>query len=85
MKTYHLYFYFLKIILLIIICLIGLKFINIDSKIYILIHTIFKISLGLFLILFFSINKSSKKCLDIHDRILFIIAGVILLLLSLPH
>lgn len=85
MKTYHIYFYFLKIILLFIICLISLKIINIDSKIYILVHTIFKISLALFLILFFYINNSAKKCLDIHDRILFIISGVILLLFSMPN
>ena len=83
MKTYHLYFYFLKIILFVFICLIGLKIIDTDSKIYILVHTLFKISLALFIILFFSINKSAKACLDIHDRILFIIAGVILLLFSI--
>jgi len=83
MKTYHLYFYFLKIILLIIIGLTGLNVIKKDSKIYILVHTIFKISLALFLIFFFSINNSAKECLNIHDRILFIIAGVILFLFSI--
>lgn len=83
MKTYHLYFYFLKIILIIILCLIGLNIIKTDSKIYILVHTVFRFSLALFIILFFTINKYAKECLDIHDRILFIIAGVILFLYSI--
>jgi len=83
MKTYHLYFYFLKIILLIILCLTSLNIIKTNSKIYILVHDIFRFSLSLFIILFFSINKSAKECLDIHDRILFIIAGFILLLFSI--
>jgi len=83
MKTYHLYFYFLKIILLIILCLTGLNIIKTDSKVYILVHTVFIFSLALFIILFFSINKSAKECLNTHDRILFIIAGFILMLFSI--
>ena len=83
MKTYHLYFYFLKIILIIILSLIGLNIIKTDSKIYILVHNVFIFSLALFIILFFSINKSAKECLNIHDRILIIIAGVILFLFSI--
>ena len=78
-KGYHLYFYILKFIILILIAMISLKIIPLQNKLFILIDFIFKISLGLFIIIFFSTNKYDN--LEKHDRILFILAGFILILL----
>jgi len=78
MKGYHLFFYILKFIILSLIILISLKIIPIRNKIFILIDFIFKISLGLFIIIFFSSNTNN---LNKHDRILFIISGFVLILL----
>ena len=78
MKGYHLYFYLLKFIILSLIILISLKIIPIRNKIFILLDFVFKISLGLFIIIFFSCNTNN---LNKHDRILFVISGFILILL----
>ena len=78
-KGYHLYFYILKFIILILIAMISLKIIPLQNKLFILIDFVFKISLGLFIIIFFSTNKYDN--LGKHDRILFILAGFILILL----
>ena len=79
MKSYHLYFYILKFSILLIISLMSLKIIPINNKIFLLIDSIFKLSLGLFIIIFFS----NKKCveLDHHDRVLIILSGFILIIL----
>ena len=79
MKNYHLYFYFLKFIILLLIAMMSLKIIKVNNKIYILIDSIFKISVGLFIIIFFSTNKN--LIIDNHDRILIILSGFILILL----
>lgn len=79
MKNYHLYFYFLKFIILLLIAMMSLKIIKVDNKIYILIDSIFKFSIGLFIIIFFSTDKN--LIIDNHDRILIILAGFILILL----
>jgi hypothetical protein len=79
MKNYHLYFYFLKFIILLLIALMSLKIINVNNKIYIIIDLIFKLSLGIFIIIFFSTNKNLN--IDNHDRILIILSGFILILL----
>jgi hypothetical protein len=80
MKGYHLFFYILKFIILSLIILLSLKIIPIRNKIFILIDFIFKISLGLFIIIFFS-SRNNTNSLNKHDRILFVISGFILILL----
>jgi len=79
MKNYHLYFYFLKFIILLLIAMMSLKIIKVNNKIYIIIDLIFKLSLGFFIIIFFSINKNLN--IDNHDRILIILSGFVLILL----
>lgn len=79
MKFYHLYFYLLKIIILLLLLLVALKIIKINNNIFILIDFIFKFSLGLFIILFFSNNRLVN--LEKEDRLIIIISGFILLLL----
>lgn len=59
--------------------MMSLKIIKVNNKIYILIDSIFKISVGLFIIIFFSTNKN--LIIDNHDRILIILSGFILILL----
>ena len=81
MKGYHLYFYLLKILILIFIGLISLKIINVKNKYYIIIESIFKFSLGLFIIIYFSMNKNNNIILPKHDRIIIILSGFILILL----
>ena len=55
-----------------------LKIIPLKGKYFVIIDSIFKFSLGLFIIIFFT-NK--KLDIDNHDRIIIIISGFILLLL----
>jgi hypothetical protein len=55
-----------------------LKIIPIKGKYFIILDTLFKFSLGLFIIIFFSTKKLE---IDKHDRMLIIISGFILLLL----
>lgn len=78
MKVYHLYFYILKLVILILITLMLLKIIPLKGKIFVIIDTIFKFSLGLFIIIFFSTKKLD---IDKHDRMIIIISGFILVLL----
>ena len=78
MKVYHLYFYILKLLILILFSLMLLKIIPVKGKNFIIIDTIFKFSLGLFIIIFFTNNKLD---IDKHDKIIIIISGFILLLL----
>lgn len=78
MKVYHLYFYILKLIILILFTLMLLRFIPVKGKYFVMIDSLFKFSLGLFIIIFFSTNNIN---IDKHDRILIIISGFILLLL----
>lgn len=79
MKAYHLYFYILKFIILLFIALMSLKIIPVKNKLFIIIDFIFKLSLGLFIIIFFSTNNYDK--LTKYDRILIILSGFILILL----
>ena len=78
MKVYHLYFYILKILILILFALMLLKIIPVKGKFFIIIDTLFKFSLGLFIIIFFTTKKLD---IDKHDRMIIIISGFILLLL----
>lgn len=79
MKLYHMYFFLLKLIILLIIALISLKIIKVKNKFFILIDFIFKLSLGIFIIIYFSSNNFVK--LTKEDRILFVLSGLILILL----
>ena len=79
MKLYHIYFFILKLFILLMIALISLKIIKIKTKLFILIDFIFKLSLGIFIIIYFSTNNFIK--LSKEDRILFVLSGFILILL----
>ena len=79
MKNYHIYFYGLKLLILTLIALMSLKIITVKTKIFILIDTLFKLSLGLFIIIFFLKNNNIK--INEDDRILIILSGFILILL----
>lgn len=79
MKSYHLYFYIIKITLLIIIALISLKIIPVKNKLYTLIEFVFKLSFGLFIIIFFTINNNLN--INQEDKVLIILCGFILILL----
>lgn len=79
MENYHIYFYGLKLLILTLIALMSLKIITVKTKIFILIDTLFKLSLGLFIIIFFLKNNNIK--INEHDRILIILSGFILILL----
>ena len=76
MKSYHYFFYILKLVILIAILLSRVGLIPVDGKYYIIIESIFKFSLGIFIIIYFS-NKDLN--VERHDRILFFISGVVLI------
>lgn len=82
-KLYHFYFFILKLAILISISFISLKIIVLEdgfkNNIMIIIDSIFKFSIGLFMIIFFSHNDC--KILNINDRIILILTGFILILL----
>ena len=77
MKGYHIYFILLKIIVGIQVVLVFLKKTTEDSEIYIVTDTIFKISVALYLFLFFIIN--SFPGLEFEDTIILRFSGMILL------
>jgi hypothetical protein len=79
MKGYHLYFYILKFLILLMIALISLKIIVIKNKFILLMDSIFKISFGLFIIIFFT--KNINHSLEKNDRMIIILSGFILILL----
>ena len=77
MKHYHAYFILLKIIIGIQFVLVTLKKQSRDSKIYIFTDTIFKISVALYLFLFFTLNTFPG--IDWQDVLIIRFSGVILL------
>ena len=79
MEFYHGFFYLLKLSILIIIILMSLKIIELNDNYMIIIDSVFKFSLGIFILYFFSIHKFHN--MDDNDRILIILSGLILLLL----
>jgi hypothetical protein len=79
MKGYHLFFFILKFFILLLIILVSLKIIPVKNKLLILIDFIFKLSFGIFIILFFSLNNYDK--LQKYDRMLIILSGFILIIL----
>jgi hypothetical protein len=76
MKTYHYYFFVLKFIILIAILLSKFGVIPINGKYHIIVDSLFKISLGIFIIIYFLNNNLN---IDNHDRLLFFVSGVILI------
>jgi len=77
MKRYHIYFILLKILVVIQFVLVTLKKQSRDSKMYILSDTIFKISVAMYLLLFFTLN--SFPGLDWQDVVIIRFSGMILL------
>jgi hypothetical protein len=76
MKPYHYFFYILKMIILIAILLMRVGLIPVNGKYYVIIESLFKFSLGIFIMIYFS-NKDLN--IEKHDRILFFISGIILI------
>ena len=79
MKYHHYYFYSIKVIVLFCILLLALKKITNANKFYILFDFIFRFSIGLFIIIYFTQNK--KLNINKHDKIIFIMAGFVILIL----
>jgi hypothetical protein len=77
MKSHHTYFFILKLILTIQLVLIFFKKHSTESKLYIISDTIFKISIALFLFVFFYLN--SFPGLDWQDAIILRFSGIVLL------
>jgi hypothetical protein len=71
--------YIIKLAILIIISLMSIKVIHVKTKTFIIIDFIFKLSLGSFLIYFFLFSNKIK--LNVHDRLIFILSGFVLILL----
>jgi hypothetical protein len=82
MEIYMYYFIVIKTLVCIGMALIFLGKIPAEGPIYVIIDTIFKVSLGLYIILFFGYNKVPQ--IDKHDRMLLIISGFILLI-TIPY
>lgn len=79
MKLHHYYFYTLKIIVLIGMLLIAFGKIEKDRPLFLIMDTLFKISLGIYLIYYFSGKNNTNTSIDHHDKFLFMISGFILL------
>ena len=77
MKAYALYFVFLKLIVVLQLVLIFLKKQSEESSVFIISNVIFKISLALFLVLFFIFNDIPG--INNWDKIIIYYAGVFLL------
>lgn len=76
MKAYHLYFLFLKGILVIQTMLIIFQKNNPNTISYIAGNILFKTSLGLFLMIFFTFSKIPD--MDFYDKLIAYFAGVFL-------
>lgn len=77
MKAYHLYFIILRIIVLIQIILVFLKKHTEDSDIYIITDSVFKLSIALYLFIFFMIH--SFPGLETGDVIILRFSGLVIL------
>lgn len=77
MELYMYYFIVIKTLVLIGMIMIFLGKVPEEGPVFVLLDTIFKISLGLYIILFFGYNKVPQ--IDKHDRMLLVISGFILL------
>ena len=79
MKLYQIYFFTLKIIILIMLILGSLKIIPKNTKFFIIVELLFKISLSIFLI--FYIGSHKRDQLDKDDRLIIMGSGIVILLL----
>jgi hypothetical protein len=77
MKWYQIYFIFIKVFIVFQIVAIYMKKHTKSSEIYILSDTIFKVSAGFYLILFFLIH--SFPGLEFEDTLILRFSGVIIL------
>jgi len=77
MKGYHIYFIVLKLLLIIQLILVFCKKMSQTMEIYIISDTIFKISVGAYLLIFF--NMYTFPGLDYEDTIILRFSGMILL------
>jgi hypothetical protein len=78
MKAYQIYFIVVKLLIMTQIIAVLLKKQTRDSNYYILSDTVFKLSTGLYLILFFQIH--SFPGLDFEDTLILRFSGIIILL-----
>lgn len=79
MKVYHVFFFLLQLVILGAIALIYIKKFPTKNNVYIIIDSLFKFSLGLFIVTYFLTNKEHK--IQMYDRILIILFGLTLLVL----
>ena len=77
MKTYQIYFFFLKFIVLAQIILLTLGFKVAKSPLFAVVDTVFKTSLGLFLGIYFWLFR--PKGIDFEDGIIVSIGGFLIL------
>jgi hypothetical protein len=77
MKTYQIYFFFLKFIVLAQIILLALGFKVAESPLFAIVDTVFKTSLGLFLGIYFWLFR--PKGIDFEDGIIVSIGGFLIL------
>jgi len=76
MKAYHIYFFFLKFLLIIQTVLILMQKENPNQISYVACDIIFKLSLGIFLMVFFTFQHVAG--LDFYDRFIASFAGMLL-------
>lgn len=81
MKRYHMYFFFLKFLLIIQTVLILLQVQNPSQISYIASDILFKSSLGIFLMVFFTF--STIPTMDNYDKLIAVFAGTLLVFDSL--
>ncbi len=72
------YFYIIKIIIIIGLLLMYTGVISYNRPLFLILDTLFKVSLGVYMIYYFS-NKNKLQNMDSHNRLLFMMAGFILL------
>jgi hypothetical protein len=78
MEKYHTFFFVLKFILVIFLLLIYLDKLPKDSNLFLVFDSIFKFSLGIF-ILYFTLRKKSYN-IGREDKILLVITSILLIL-----
>lgn len=83
MKFYHMFFYVIKVILVILVLLMYSGLISFHNKVFSVIDKLFKISIGAFILYFFTVNKFEDVIITTNDRIIIIMAGIVLMLSGL--
>lgn len=77
MKAYHIYFIVLKLLIILQIILVFCKKMTQDQDLYVITDTVFKVSVGLYLFIFFNIY--SFPGLEFEDTVILRFSGTILL------